>query len=407
MAVSGAAMIKSFADADDSGTQYAFEYSPESYTGTENDFAVRVCDAVCDVWQPTVENKVIINLPSTVEMSMPNVYADRIEYFCRHTRYRDVISVSLHTHNDRGTGVAASELGLLAGADRVEGTLFGNGERTGNADILTLALNLFSQGIDPQLDFTDINEAIETYERNTRMTVPPRHPYAGYLVYTAFSGSHQDAISKGMNVQAERSHWDVPYLPIDPADVGRSYDPIIRINSQSGKGGVGYILEQNYGLYVPKRMMQIFSRVVTQISDERHEELKPEEIRELFDQHYINIFAPIRLVRYKEEMIDNDTVSLEAVIEQDGVEQAYVGKGNGIVAAFCDIITEKFNIKIRVLDYHQHALTEGSESKAISYVLVGDGTGREFIGAGISGNISRASLRAVTSAVNNRLRSED
>ncbi len=403
LAVEGAKMLKEFADADDSGTQYQFEYSPESYTGTENDFAVHICDAVCDVWQPTPENKAIMNLPSTVEMSTPNVYADRIEYFSRHTRYRDSILISLHTHNDRGTGVASSELGILAGADRVEGTLFGNGERTGNADILTLALNLFSQGIDPKLDFTDINETIEVYERNTRMEVSPRHPYAGTLVYTAFSGSHQDAISKGMNVQQSKQYWDVPYLPIDPADVGRSYDPIIRINSQSGKGGIGYVLEQNYGLQVPKRIMQIFSREVTKLSDERHEELTPDEIRDLFDKQYINVFQPLRLAHYKEEMIDNDHVMLEATIEKDGAEIVSKGEGNGIVAAFCDILEKQLSATIEIVSYHQHALNEGTLSKAISYVLIRDENGAEFIGVGISGNISKSSLRAVASAVNNKV----
>lgn len=408
LAVSGAKMIKEYADADTSGvTEYIFEYSPESYTGTENDFAVRICDAVLDVWQPTPDKKAIINLPSTVEMSTPNVYADRIEDFARKTRYRDSMLISLHTHNDRGTGVAASELGLLAGADRVEGTLFGNGERTGNADILTLALNMFSQGVDPQLDFTNINKTMEVYQRNTGMDIHPRHPYAGDLVYTAFSGSHQDAISKGMNLTAERPYWDVPYLPIDPADVGRNYDPIIRINSQSGKGGVGYILEQNFGLQVPKRIMQIFSRKVTEMSDRRHEELSAQEIRDLFDKLYINIQEPVQLVRYKEEMVDNDTVTLEAVLLHNGKEHTYTGTGNGIVAAFCDIASNELNADIKVMTYYQHALNEGTASKAISYVLLQDGEGNEYIGAGISGNISKSSLRAVTSALNNRAVGED
>lgn len=403
LAVSGARMIKELADSDDSGTEYVFEYSPESYSGTEDDFAVEICDAVCAVWQPTPERKVIINLPTTVEVSTPNVYADRIESFLRATAWKDAITISLHTHNDRGTGVATSELGLLAGAERVEGTLFGNGERTGNADILNLALNLFAQGVDPKLDFTDINTCIEVYERNTRMRVGPRHPYAGELVYTAFSGSHQDAISKGMAVQSGKPYWEVPYLPIDPADVGRSYDPIIRINSQSGKGGIGYILEQHYGLQIPKRMMQLFSVVVTRASDRRHEELSPAEIHDLFMKSCVNVTAPLALLSYRDAMLDEDHVHMEAAVKYGEKTLSASAEGNGPVAAFCHLLEDMFNISIQIQTYHQHAMTAGRESKAITYVVIKNAAGASFFGAGLSGSISKSSLRAVISAVNQML----
>lgn len=402
LAVEGARMIREIAEADDSGTNYVFEYSPESYTGTEDDFAVRICDAVCDVWQPTKEKKVVINLPSTVEVSLPNVYADRIEYFLRKTAWRDQITLSLHTHNDRGTGIAATELGMLAGATRVEGTLFGNGERTGNLDIMTVALNLFSHGIDPGLDFSDLNECIETYERNTRMRVDPRHPYAGSLVYTAFSGSHQDAISKGMSMQQGKQYWEVPYLPIDPHDVGKNYKAIIRINSQSGKGGVGYILEQHFGLQVPKAIMKRFSVEVTRRSDRLHEELDPQEIRDLFDELYINRTKPIRLVSYAEEMVDEDTVDVSVTVDVNGEMVRGKGRGNGHVAGFCNWLESWLGTPIEIVSYHQHAMTEGRASKAISYVMIRDGNGRMDIGVGISGSITKSSLRAVVSAVNNR-----
>ena len=296
LAIAGTKMIKERIEKDTSGTKFAFEYSPESYSGTEDDFAVEICDAVCDIWQPSPENKIIINLPTTVEVTMPNVYADRIEYFMRNSKWSDSISLSIHAHNDRGTGVATTELGLLAGADRVEGTLFGNGERTGNADIVTLAMNLFSHGIDPELDFSHINESIDVYERNTRMTVSPRHPYAGSLVYTAFSGSHQDAISKGMAAQADKRFWEVPYLPIDPADVGRNYEAIIRINSQSGRGGIDFVLEQQYGLQVPKKILQIFSGVIKDESDRRHDELNFDEIYDLSLSNMSTYFHQLNLL---------------------------------------------------------------------------------------------------------------
>ena len=401
LAVFGAQLIKDIAARDTYGTDFSFEYSPESFTGTEMDFAVEICDAVCDIWQPTPENRAIINLPATVEMSTPNIYADQIEYFSQKTRHRPSISLSLHPHNDRGTAVAATELGLLAGADRVEGTLFGNGERAGNADIVALALNLFSQGIDPQLDFSNINELIDIYEETTRMQVHPRHPYAGQLVYTAFSGSHQDAINKGM--AAMKSHpdlWEVPYLPIDPKDVGRNYDPIIRINSQSGKGGVAYILEQQYGLILPKPVQQAFSQIVTRHSDQRQSDLQPNEIHQLFFDTYVDITMPLSLVSYREAMIDEKHVEMAAVIEHGGKHVEVKGQGNGLLDAFCQALRDYLQIKIEITAYQQHALERGSTSKAITYVQMQNGGNQLYIGAGISSSISKSSLRAVISAVN-------
>lgn len=401
LAIFGAKLVREYAEKDEYGTDFTFEYSPESFTGTEMDFAVEICDAVCDVWEPTPENKCVINLPATVEMSTPNIYADQIEYFCRNTRYRDSILVSLHTHNDRGTAVAATELGLMAGADRVEGTLFGNGERTGNSDIVALALNLFSQGIDPELDFTNINNVIDVYERTTRMIVPPRHPYAGDLVYTAFSGSHQDAINKGMRaVKKHPDHWEVPYLPIDPMHVGRDYDPIIRINSQSGKGGIAYILEQYYGLILPKPIQQAFSKVVTKVSDSGTRELRPDEIHHLFQESYVDLVEPLKLKSYREEMIDDQTVKMSVSLYDNKKEITLEGTGNGPLDAFCKALEEHIGSKVEIISYNEHALERGSTSKAITYVQVQNGDNNIYIGAGISSNVSKSSLRAVISAAN-------
>ncbi len=400
LATFGAKLIVEIAAQDTFGTHFVYEYSPESFTGTEMDFAVAICDAVCDVWQPSPERKAIINLPATVEMSTPNIYADQIEYFCRHTRHRPNILVSLHPHNDRGTAVAATELGMLAGADRVEGTLFGNGERTGNADIVTLAMNLYSHGIDPELDLSDINSLIEAYEENNRMAVPPRHPYAGKLVYTAFSGSHQDAIKKGLAAMKDTQYWSVPYLPIDPKDVGRSYDPIIRINSQSGKGGVAYILEQYYGLLLPKQVQQAFSQIVTQVSDQKQSDLLPDEIHQLFMTSYVNLTQPLELKSYQESMVDDQTVNMSAVILDQGREVSVSGAGNGLLDAFCNALRSYLGCKIEITAYQEHALERGSSSKAITYVQVQNGGQQLYIGCGISSSISKSSLRAVISAVN-------
>lgn len=386
-------------------TEFIFQYSPESFTGTETPYAVEICNAVIDVWQPTPDKKIIINLPSTVEMATANVYADQIEYCCRHLKRRDSLIVSLHAHNDRGLAIAETEFGIMAGADRVEGTLFGNGERTGNTDIMNVAMNLFTQGIDPKLDFSNIDEAVALYEKVTRMTVDPRHPYAGSLVYTAFSGSHQDAIRKGMERMKEHpDRWEVPYLHIDPVDVGRTYDPIVRINSQSGKGGVAFILEQNFGLYLPKAFQQDFSIVVTRLSDVSHSDLEPQEIFDEFEKEYINVAEPVRLISYKEAATgDEDEVAVESRIEDNGDEKTIAGKGNGIIDAFCHSACRYTGREFEVVDYREHSMEYGTKSRAISYVQIRTADGRDFFGAGTSSNIAKSSLRAVVSAINKML----
>ncbi len=398
LAVFGAKMVKDLAE-EYGKEHFSFEYSPESFTGTEMDYAAEICNAVLDVWQPTPDNKVIINLPNTVEMATPNVYADQIEYMCEHLKYRENVLVSLHAHNDRGTAVADSELGVMAGADRVEGTLFGNGERTGNADILVMALNMFSQGVDPQLDFSSINDTIEIYESSTLMQVHPRHPYAGELVYTAFSGSHQDAIKKGMAKMVEHpDRWEVPYLPIDPLDVGRNYDPIIRINSQSGKGGVAYILETNYSLTVPKTMQQDFGPIVTAESVRKDKELTPSEIYDLFlDTYYVR--EPMKVEYYTEHATD-DKVEISVRLIINGEEKTFEGEGNGIVDAFCKILNREFGLSFNVAHYSEHAMEYGNASKAITYIQIFDSEQKAHFGVGISTNIAKSSLRAIMSAVN-------
>ncbi len=401
LAVEGAKLLKEEA-AKMPETEFYFEYSPESFTGTEMPFAVEICNAVLDIWQPTPDHKAIINLPSTVEMATPNVYADQIEYCCENLKYRDSIYVSLHAHNDRGTAVAATELAMMAGADRVEGTLFGNGERTGNTDIMNVAMNLFSQGIDPELDFSNIDASIKIYEESTRMKISPRHPYAGSLVYTAFSGSHQDAIRKGM--EAMKNHpdqWEVPYLPIDPMDVGRNYDPIVRINSQSGKGGVAFILEQNYGLYLPKAFQQDFSKVTTSLSDHCHKDLSSEEIYTAFIEHYVDICNPLELIGYKEIAHSNhEDIVIKATIRYKGEPEEITGEGNGIISALCHALETKFHITIEVLDYREHSMELGTKSKAISYIQIADDQGGIYYGAGTSSNITKSSLRAIISTTN-------
>ncbi len=400
LAVYGAKQIKEYVDADTSGTKWILEYSPESFSGTEMDFAVEICDAVLDVWQPTAAHKCIINLPNTVEMSTANSYADQVEYFCTHTRWRDQITVSLHAHNDRGTATAATELGLLAGGSRVEGCLFGNGERTGNADILNIAMNMYSQGIDPHLDFTHIDEMVRVYEELTGMTVSPRHPYAGKLVYTSFSGSHQDAIKKGMKRQKTHpDRWEVPYLPIDPQDVGRSYEPVIRINSQSGKGGVAFILEQNFGMVLPRPISEEFGQLCKRVSDEGHRELRPQEIFDLFDKEYINVTEPIRLLSHAEQLVDDKTVDVKVRILVSGKEHTITGRGNGLLDGFVNGMQATFGREAEIQLYSQHAMTAGTEALAVSYVqvLVGDVL---VTGAGISANVSKSALRAVISAMN-------
>ncbi len=401
LAIFGAEMIISEAK-NSPETNFIFQYSPESFTGTEIDYAAEICNAVIETWKPATKNKIIINLPATVEMSTPNIYADQIEYMCENLIHRDSITISLHTHNDRGTGVAATELALMAGADRVEGTLFGNGERTGNADIITLAMNLFTQGIDPELDLTNINEIIAISEKSTNLPVHPRHPYAGTLVFTAFSGSHQDAIKKGMDkIKDHPEEWAVPYLPLDPVDVGRNYDPIIRINSQSGKGGVSFILEQAYGLFLPKMFQQDFGMTVTKVSDEKNSDLTPSEIYELFNSTYVDIRTPLKLVSYKEEFISENCVKIHAEIEYNNQTMQTTGEGNGIIAALCDSLAIVIpNFKFEIQDYREHSMSVGTNARAISYIQAKNGGETAFFGAGTSSNITKSSLRAVISAVN-------
>ncbi len=406
IAKEGATLIKELENSV-KGTKIIKQYSPESFTGTELDFAVEICEEVMDIWKPTPQDKIIINLPATVEMSTPNIYADQVEWFIKHLKNRDSVIISVHAHNDRGTSVAASELALLAGADRIEGTLFGNGERTGNADILTIALNLFSQGIDPELDFSNINDIVEVYERCTRMKVHPRHPYAGELVYTAFSGSHQDAIRKGLNYyELEKpQYWEVPYLPIDPADVGRQYEPIIRINSQSGKGGVAFIMENYFGFKLPKEMHPEFSQIVQKVTDETGKELKPEEIFDLFKKEYLEANHFLKLLKYKIEEDQNlsqnkNTVNIMANIEINGEKKDVKGIGNGPIDAFFHSLQNAGLSKYKFVTYEEHALSYGSDSKAVSYVCLENEEGEKRFGVGIDSNITTASMNAIVSAIN-------
>ena len=390
-------------------TDWRFEYSPESFTGTELDYAVEVCDAVNAIWQPSPERRTILNLPATVEMSTPNVHADQIEWFLGNVRNRDSIELSLHPHNDRGCAVAATELGLLAGADRVEGTLFGNGERTGNVDIVTLALNLFSQGVDPKLDFSDIFEVMRTVEHCNQLPVHPRHPYAGELVFTAFSGSHQDAIKKGFAAMRKSNSplWEVPYLPIDPADLGRSYEAVIRVNSQSGKGGVAFIMERDHGLELPRRLQMEFSRVVQEISEETGAEVESAAIREAFENAFIRAEEPLAFVRHRseEEAGDPSRRALSATLMVRGVERTIEGRGNGPVDAFVDAVKRTFDVDFRVVDYHQHATGAGADAQSACYFEVQSGQdevgrGATRYGAALDENIVVASLKAVCSAFN-------
>ena len=383
------------------------EYSPESFTGTEMDYAVEVCDAVMDVWGASKDNKVIINLPATVEMDTPNVYADQIEWIGRHFKDRERVILSLHPHNDRGTGVAATELGLLAGADRVEGTLFGNGERTGNVDLVTVALNMYTHGVDPKLDFSHINDIKKMYERVTKMEVPPRQPYAGQLVFTAFSGSHQDAINKGMHKYCERGNkqWEVPYLPIDPADLNRQYEPIVRINSQSGKGGVAFVMDTVFGYHIPKAMQANFAKVVQNIS-EAEGEVSPERIFDTFTKEYIDMEEPYKFISQKlideseDPTNDFDRKVILKIIDH-GEEKTLVGHGNGPIDAVRDALNSGSNVHFTLLDYSEHALTSGSSSKAASYVeMQGEGMQSAEWGVGVHANITTATIKAMISGLN-------
>ncbi len=400
LAVEGAELLKKLAD--EAGAPYRFEYSPESFTGTEPEYALEVCNAVLDVWQPTADRTAIINLPATVEMSMPHVYASQIEYMSKNLKYRENVVLSLHPHNDRGCGVADAELGVLAGADRIEGTLFGNGERTGNVDIVTLALNMYTHGVDPCLDFTDMPRVQERYETLTGMQVHMRQPYCGKLVFAAFSGSHQDAIAKGMKYRENDPNqmWTVPYLPLNPEDIGRTYDgDVIRINSQSGKGGIGFILESKYGLDLPKSMKEDVGYTVKGISDHQHKELLGDEVLEIFKKEYVNVDGPIKYLEchFQQE----DGIKCELTIERDGIKKVYHGQGNGRLDAVSNALMRHFKISFSINDYEEHALNRGSDSKACSYVSIQmEDQDKECWGAGIDDDIIVSSVYALISAVN-------
>ncbi len=403
IAVEGTKLVKEYAK--DFPGKIILEYSPESFSGTEVDFALEVCNAVQEIWQPTTEDKIIFNLPATVEMNTPNVYADQIEWMNRHFKNRETIILSVHPHNDRGTGVAIAELAILAGADRVEGTLFGNGERTGNVDILTLAYNMFSQGIDPVLQLDNVNDIIESYERLCKMKVHERHPYAGKLVFTAFSGSHQDAINKGIKVMKERNStiWAVPYLPIDPADIGRQYEPIVRINSQSGKGGVAFIMENYYGYKIPKAMHKEFAEVIQKMS-EKQGEVAPDQIMSEFKTLYLDRKEPLHFKKCRiEDLTERDETSTFVTVEytDHGEQKSFEASGNGPIDAVQRGLQKELGIQIKILDYSEHALGGGANAQAAAYIQMLDMTsGRTTFGVGVSSNITKASIRAIFSALN-------
>ncbi len=399
IAVSGAKLLEKYA-AETEGN-FQFQYSPESFTGTELEFALEICNSVLDVWKPTADNKVIINLPATVELSMPHVYASQIEYMSDHLNYRENVILSLHPHNDRGSGVADAELGILAGGQRIEGTLFGNGERTGNVDIVTLALNMYSHGVDPKLNFENILEIIEVYERMTKMKVDDRQPYGGKLVFAAFSGSHQDAIAKGMKWREEHDckHWTVPYLMIDPKDIGREYEgDVIRINSQSGKGGIGYLLEQQFGLDLPKEMREEFGYTVKNVSDRQNKELMPEEIHQIFLNEFVNLSKPIEFVNY--HFTKHDDYQTVVTVKINDEEQELNGEGNGRLDAISNALRTKLGVNYHNLVYKEHAQELGSKSNAVSYVGITDDNGKVYWGCGIDVDIMTSSVKALFSAVN-------
>ena len=403
IAVTGTKLCKEYREKYEGN--FRFEYSPESFTGTEPEFALEVCNAVLDVWQPTPDDKVIINLPVTVQLSMPHVYANQIEYMCENMKYRDNVIVSLHPHNDRGCAVADTEMGLLAGADRVEGTLFGNGERTGNVDIVTLAMNMYSQGVDPELDFSDIPSITELYTKVTRMEVYERSPYSGKLVFAAFSGSHQDAIAKGMKWREEKNteHWTVPYLPIDPEDVGREYSAdVIRINSQSGKGGIGYILEARFGYNLPKRMRETVGYMVKSVSDHKHKELLPDEVYEIFKTNFVDIAEPLNIT--EAHYVQCGGIEATVSLTYNGRVATATNNGNGRLDAVSNAIRSYTGLEYSINTYTEHALEVGSASKAVSYVEITDRNGKSFWGTGIDTDIIVSSIKALVSAVNNMLK---
>ena len=402
IAVDGAVLLKQLTE--EANADYRFEYSPESFTGTEPEYALEVCNAVLDVWQPTADKKAIINLPVTVQHSMPHVYASQIEYMCKNLKYRENVVVSLHPHNDRGCGVADAEMGLLAGADRIEGTLFGNGERTGNVDIVTLALNMYSQGVEPNLDFSNMTRISEKYEEFTGMKINERSPYSGALVFAAFSGSHQDAIAKGMHWLEEKKpdHWTVPYLPIDPKDLGRNYDAdVIRINSQSGKGGVGYILETKYGLNLPAKMREAMGYTAKAVSDHTQKELKPEEIFELFKKTFENVKSPLDITEVHFQQKDGG-ITTQVTSEFNGRSITTEAAGNGRLNAVSNALKKAYDFQYELVTYQEHALEQSSSSKAIAYVGIRKPDGSLAWGAGVDPDIIRASIDALVTAINNR-----
>ncbi|MBA3896110.1 MAG: 2-isopropylmalate synthase [Sphingomonadaceae bacterium] len=401
IAVEGAKVLRDEA-AKRPGTDWRFEYSPETFSTAELDFSLEVCEGVMDILRPTPDKPLILNLPATVEAATPNIYADQIEWFCRHIRNRDSVVISLHPHNDRGTGVAAAELGLMAGADRVEGCLLGNGERTGNVDLVTLALNLYTHGINPGLDFSDIDEVIGTVEYCTGIKTHPRQPYAGELVFTAFSGSHQDAIRKGFAAQSQRNDemWDVPYLPIDPADLGRSYEAVIRVNSQSGKGGVAWVLEQDRGLKLPKRMQADFSRHVQRLADESSRELHAADIWDEFRRAYRLDGGRFALIDYEETRSANGDRIFVGKVAVDGRAQSVSGRGNGLISSIVAALRDGFGVELEVVDYNEHAMSQGSDAQAAAYIECRTADGATVFGVGIDADIATASVRAVMGAAN-------
>lgn len=403
IAVTGARLCKEYREKYEGN--FRFEYSPESFTGTEPEFALEVCNAVLDIWQPTPDDKAIINLPVTVEHSMPHVYANQVEYMCDNLKYRENVLVSLHPHNDRGCAVADTEMGLLAGADRVEGTLFGNGERTGNADIITIAMNMYSQGVDPELDFSDIPSISELYTKVTRMEVHERSPYSGKLVFAAFSGSHQDAIAKGMKWREDGNseHWTVPYLPIDPSDIGREYSAdVIRINSQSGKGGIGYILETRFGYNLPKKMREALGYMVKSVSDHKHKELLPDEVYQIFRTNFVDITEPLKITKTRYVQCDGIEATVSLIF--NGRVASATNNGNGRLDAVSNAVRSYTGIDYSINTYTEHALEVGSASKAVSYVEIIGENGGSFWGTGIDTDIVESSIKALVSAVNNMLK---
>ena len=407
IAIDGTRLCKKLAK-DVGGTKVSLEYSPESFTGTEMDYAVDVCNAVITEWEPTVENKIIINLPATVELSTPNVFADQIEWFCNQVNQRDKVVVSLHTHNDRGCAVAAAQLGLLAGGDRVEGTLFGNGERTGNVDLITIALNLYCDGINPNLDLSNLPRIADVCERLTQLPIPPRQPYAGELVFTAFSGSHQDAINKGLihTSASDSKKWEVPYLPIDPQDIGRTYENIIRINSQSGKGGVAYVMRSEHGITMPKAMHPEFGKVVQTVTDQDNRELSPEELWEIFYKEYVLANFPLELIDFgADSSLSSHQVKCNFDLVINGEKKGIEGHGNGPIDALKEALSGELGLSFNVIDYSQHSLSGGANAEAISYIGVSLVDGPVFWGVGVDSNITLSGLKALISALNRGLKS--